>query len=134
MLGYAWIPDLKEPWTVFLESESLIFFFYSSLRYEILSGVRGGGLASVLDVQPYFFILENWICTMTRHHGNNILLARNLSFGSDVRQWSYPLMMPLYCLWAKSNNRICGQFGYDDFFSFVHMARCGCCSIVCLCF
>ena len=34
----------------------------------------------------YFFIKENWICAMTRHHANNILLPRNVPFDSDVRQ------------------------------------------------
>ena len=36
--------------------------------------------------RPIFisFIKENWICAMTRHHANNILLARNLPFDSDV--------------------------------------------------
>ena len=35
----------------------------------MLSDVRGGerGLASVLDVF-IFFVKENWICGMTRHH------------------------------------------------------------------
>ena len=36
---------------------------------------------------------------MTRHHTEqkiNILLARNFPFDYDVRQWSYPLMIP-YC-------------------------------------
>ena len=86
-----------------------------------------------------FFIKENWIWAMTRHHANNILLTRNLPFDSDVRQWSHPLMIPLHCLWAKSNNRTRGQFEYDVtlfwvfLFDFVHSrARCGCCSIVCL--
>ena len=48
-------------------------------------------------------------------------------------------MIPLHCLWAKSNNRTGGQFEYDVtlvflfLFDFVHSdARCGCCSIVCL--
>ena len=49
-------------------------------------------------------------------------------------------MMPLHGLWAKSNNRIRGQFECDMtlffwvfLFDFVHShARCGCCSIVCL--
>ena len=41
------------------------------------------GLASILDVQSYFFIIkENWIWAMTRHHANNILLTRNLHFDS----------------------------------------------------
>ena len=50
---------------------------------------------------------------MTRNHGNNILLAGNLPLGSDVRQLSHRLMIPLYYLWAKSSNRTCGQFEYD---------------------
>ena len=48
-----------------------------------------GGLASVLDVQSFFFIKENWISTMTRHHAEpniNILLTRNLLFGTDASQ------------------------------------------------
>ena len=86
-----------------------------------------------------FFIKENWICAITRHHSDNILLARNLPFDADVRQWNHPLMILLHCLWAKSNNRTCRQFEYDVtlfflfFFDFVHShARGGCCSIVCL--
>ena len=71
----------------------------------------GGGLASVLDTQ-FLFIKENWIYTMNRHHGNNLLLARNLPFNSDVRWWSHPLMIPMHCFWAKSNNRMSGQFEY----------------------
>ena len=45
-------------------------------------GARGGELSG----RPIFisFIKENWICAMTRHHANNILLARNLPFDSDV--------------------------------------------------
>ena len=68
----------------------------------------------------YFFIKQNWICTMTRHHANNILLARSLPFDSDVRQRSYTLMIPLHCLWVKSINRTRGQFEYEVtfFFSF----------------
>ena len=53
---------------------------------EMLSDVGGAGLASLLDAQSLLFIKENWICAMTRHHVNNILLARNLSFDSDFRQ------------------------------------------------
>ena len=70
-------------------------------------------LASVLDVQSFFFIKENWICAMTRHHANNVLLTGNLPFYSDVRQSSHPLMIPLHYLRAKSNNRTRGQFEYD---------------------
>ena len=87
-----------------------------------------------------FFIKENWICAMTKHHVESnitILLRRNLRIDSDVRQWSHPLMMPLHCLWAKSNNRAPGQFECDVTwfcFCFVFVrshARCGCCSIAC---
>ena len=101
----------------------------------------GWWLVSVLDVQSlFFFIKENWICTMTRHHAepNNILLTRNLPFDSDVRLRSHPLMIPLHFLWAKSNNRAHGQFECDVTwfcfcFDFVRShARCSCCSIVCL--
>ena len=59
-------------------------------------------------------------------------------FDSDVRQWSHPFMIPLHCLWDKSNNRTCSQFESDvTLFCFccdiVHShAHCGCCSIVCL--
>ena len=66
-------------------------------------------------------------------------MLMKLPFESDVRQWSHPLMIPLHCLWAKSNNRTRGQFEYDVtlfwvfLFDFVQSrARCGCCSIVCL--
>ena len=42
------------------------------------------------DVQSlFFFIKENWICAMTRHHAEsniNILLTRNLPIDSGVRQ------------------------------------------------
>ena len=77
----------------------------------MLSDGEGGGLASILDV--YFFIIkENWIWIMTRHHANNILLTRNLSFAfvSDSRQRSHPLLIPMHCLWAKSNNSLHVQF------------------------
>ena len=108
----------------------------------MLSDTGGGELTSILDVQSCFSIIkENWICTMTRYHANNILSARNLPFASDVRQRSHTLMIPLLCLWAKSNNRKRGHFEYDAalfiflfLFDFVHSshARWGCCSIVCL--
>ena len=63
---------------------------------------------------------------MARQHANNILLTRNLPFDSDFRQPSHPLMIPLYCLWAKSNNRTRLQFECDMIFvfvkiSFIHM-------------
>ena len=85
-------------------------------------GRRRWGLVSVLDVQSlFFFIKENWILAMTRHHANNIL-TRDLHFDSDVRQWSHLLMILLHGLWAKSNvTWICFCL------HFVHShARCGC--------
>ena len=56
---------------------------------------------------------------------NNILLTRNLPFDSDVRQWSYLLMIQLHCL----NNRTRDQFECDvTWFLFLFLF----CSIVCL--
>ena len=58
-------------------------------------------------------------------------------FGFSIRQWSHPLMIPLRCLWAKSNSRMHGQFEcnmtwFCFCFDFVcSHTRCGCCSIVC---
>ena len=58
---------------------------------------------------------------------DNILLTRNLPMDSGVRQWSHPSMIPLHCLWAKSNNRARGQFNVVGlglifvFILFVHM-------------
>ena len=85
-------------------------------------GGRGRGKAGGRVRECYgrpifiFFIKENWICAMTRHQAEpniNILLTRNLPFDSDFRQWSHPSMIPLHCLWAKSNNRTRGQFECD---------------------
>ena len=77
---------------------------------------------------------------MTRHHAEsniNTLLTRNLPTDSGVRQWSHSLMIPLHCLWTKSNNKTPGQFesevtwfGFCFDFVLSH-ARCGCCSINC---
>ena len=97
---------------------------YESYRNknEMLWDVGDGGLVSVLDVQSlFFFIKENWILAMTRHHANNIL-TRDLHFDSDVRQWSHLLMILLHGLWTKSNvTWICFCL------HFVHShARCGC--------
>ena len=53
---------------------------------------------------------------MTRHHDHpiiNILLTRNLPIDSSVRRWHHPLMIPLHCLWAKSNDGTRGQFQCD---------------------
>ena len=52
----------------------------------MLLDVGGGVLTSVLDVQSLFFIKEIWICAMSKHHANNILLTGNLPFDSDDRQ------------------------------------------------
>ena len=93
------------------------------------------GVSRVLDVQSLFFLLKKngfapWADIM--------LLTRNLSFDSGVRQWSFPLMIPLHCFWAKSNNRKrdkCERDVLSFVFCFVFVrshARCGCCSIVCL--
>ena len=65
-------------------------------------------------------------------------LMRNLPLDSDVRQLRHPLMIPLHCLWAKSENRTRAQFQWDVTwfcFCFVFVrshAPCCCCSIVCL--
>ena len=56
----------------------------------MLSDVGGGGVIEcsgrpILIV--FILINENWISPMTRLHAEpNILLSRNLSFHSDVRQ------------------------------------------------
>ena len=76
-----------------------------------------------------FFIRENWICAMARHHAVsniNILLIRNHPIDFGVRQWSHPLMIPLHCLCAKLNNRMRSLFECDawlgfGFFWFVYM-------------
>ena len=70
-----------------------------------------GGQQVVWTSNLYFFMKENWICTMIRYHAN-ILLARNIPLDSDLRQRSHSLMIPLHCLWDKSNHRTCGQFEY----------------------
>ena len=101
---------------------------------------RGWGLMSVLDIQSlyffyYFRIKENWISTMTEAN-INILLTRNLSFDSDVRHWSHHFMILLHFPWAKSNNRMRGQFECNvTSFCFCFDFVCshvwwGCCSII----
>ena len=71
-------------------------------------GRRFGG--SECSWRP-IFCQVNWICTMTRYaESNNILL---ISFWLWCRQWSHPFMIPLHCLWAKSNNRTRSQFVCD---------------------
>ena len=82
----------------------------------MLLDVGGFEIASVLDVQSlFFFIKENWLCTINRYHDEpniNILLTRNLS-DSYIRQWSHPLVIPLQFLWTKLNKRTRGQFECD---------------------
>ena len=111
-------------------------------KNEMLSDVGRVGVTSVLEVQSLFSsITENWICSMTRHDAQptiNILLTRNFPFDSDDKQRSHPLMILLHCLWAKSNNRMHGQFECDVTWfclcsDFVRShVRCSCSSIVCL--
>ena len=120
------------------------FSCYLSRRHLLLYtrlgviGRSGVGVSACSQLRIFiFFIKENCNCAMTRCHANNILLARNLSWDSDFRQWSHPLMIPSYCLWAKSNKKTRGQFEYDVtlfflfWFDFVHShARCSCFSTV----
>ena len=82
-------------------------------KNEMLSDVGVWGVSVCSRLPTFFFIKKNWIYTMTRHHANNVLLARNLPFDSDGRRWNNPLIIPLHCLLAKSNNRTSGQFEYD---------------------
>ena len=103
-----------------------------------------------MDVQSlYFFIKEKWNCvslfknTPIEETINSIIeqinfqKTRNLPIDSSVRQWINPLMIPLHCFGAKSNNRTHGQFEFDVtwfcfWFDFVcSHAWCVCCSIVC---
>ena len=65
----------------------------------------------------------------------SVLLTRNLPFdSSDVRRWRHPLMIPLHCLWANSNNRMCSQFECDVTCFCYDLVRShalrGCCSYV----
>ena len=69
--------------------------------------------SSLFSVFPPHTVKENWICIMTRHHANNMLLARNLLFDSAIRQWSHPLMIPSYCLW-KTFGEIFGQLHTEE--------------------
>ena len=53
-------------------------------------GEEGGGLVACVPGVKSFFITENWVCAITRHHADaesniNILLTRNLSIDSVVR-------------------------------------------------
>ena len=77
----------------------------------MLSDARGlwdGGERMFWVSNLYFFIGENWISPWT-----DIMLSQTFIYywqeifhiDSGVRQWSHPLMIPLHCLSAKSNNR-----------------------------
>ena len=111
-------------------------------KNEMLSHVGVSGVSECSGRSIFiFFIKENWISAMTRHHTErkiNILLTRNLPFDCDVRQWSHRLMISLHYLWGKSKIRMCSQFECDVTwycfcFDFVcSNARCRCCSVVCL--
>ena len=71
------------------------------------------------------------------------MLSQTLNYWQEsflftlTSDWSHPLMIPLHCLWTKSNNRTRGQYECDVWLGFVFdfvrsYARCGCCSVVCL--
>ena len=105
-----------------------------------------GGLASVLDAQSLFFLLKKiefapWPDIMLIIHYNK-LLARNLPFDFDVRQWTYSLMIPLHCCGLNRKKNAWSFWIWRAlvflllfWFNFVHShARCGCCSIFYLCF
>ena len=70
---------------------------------------EGRGLAISWTSNLFFFLLKKIGFDLKM----NILLTRYLLFDSDVRQWSHPLMIPLHCLWAKSNTKTRGQFECD---------------------
>ena len=93
-----------------------------------LMGVgRGEGVSDFLDGESLFFLLKKIGFELKI----NILLTRYLLFDSDVRQWSHPLMIPMHCLWAKSNTKTRGQFECDlTWFCFCF--RSYGCFIVCL--
>ena len=105
----------------------------------MLPDVEGWGLACVLDVQSLSFLLMKigfapWPDIMMSQ--TLCIIDKNLPFDSDVRQRSHTWIIPLHCLWAKSNNRTRGQFECDVnwfcfCFDFVRsQARCDCCFIV----
>ena len=71
------------------------------------------------------------------------MLSQTLNYWQEsflftlTSDWSHPLMIPMHCLWTKSNNRTRGQYECDVWLGFVFdfvrsYARCGCCSVVCL--
>ena len=75
-------------------------------------------LASSLVIVLTLFLLFGWFEPQCSYkvcsYKKSVLLTRNLPFdSSDARRWSHPLMIPLHCLWANSNDRMCGQFECD---------------------
>ena len=115
---------------------STIFNERYSQKWDVI-GSRGSGVSkcSGRPIFIFFFIKENWICAVNRHHtepNNNI--DNKSSFWLDVRQWSHPLMIPLHCLWANSSNSMRGQLNVTClFFCFDFVCSlCGCCSLICL--
>ena len=51
-------------------------------KSEMLSDVEGGWGVSECSGHPIFifFIKENWICAMTRHHGEPNIIGKKFSF------------------------------------------------------
>ena len=98
-------------------------------------GCSGWGLASVLDVQSLFFLLKKigfapW---------SDIILSQTLIyywqeiFLLTLTSDSKAILMPLHCLWAKSNSRTRDMAWFCFCFDFVRSdVRCGCYSIVSL--
>ena len=102
-------------------------------KNEMLSDVGACGVSECSGCSIFvFFIKENWICAMTRHHAEpniNISLTRNLPFDSDVSQRSHPLMISLHCLWTKSNNRAWSISMWRDLVSFLFWFRSFTCTV-----
>ena len=107
----------------------------------MLSDVGGWGLVSVQDVQSFFLIKKTGFVPWPGIMLSQTLIyywQEMLLFLSDFRQWSHHLLISLRYLWAKSKNRVRGQFECDVawfcfWFDFVGSnAQCSCCSTVCL--
>ena len=85
-------------------------------KWDVIERKGWGVSKCVLDIQSLFFFIKKMDYAVTRHHAEPsvyILVTRSLPFNSDVRQWSHLLMIPLHCLWAKSNNGRRDQFECD---------------------
>ena len=61
--------------------------------------------------------ITNNICNKVRNVTHMMSTLRGckakMRCWSEVRQWSYSLMLPLHCLWDKLKNRTRGQFECD---------------------